>query len=233
MEQVSIYGICMEDMKNGNGDFDFLDYQHHSRSHLNQGHENVDQKFKYYQQFDRRQRRQATGDEDPNERALNEALQCQSTRCAIIRCLAGPIGDKDVAFIGLRTRVVAHTLHKISSGSPINFSTMTVARVTRLPYIGQPKEMPLKTHEIQVVATPEPTPKPDVVPLWIVVLAACAGTIILLLLVYLLSKVSVDFRSGCIILVSLTVEMGACVYETNWLLRVTVISCQEGFDLLR
>ncbi|XP_055615855.1 integrin alpha-PS2 isoform X2 [Toxorhynchites rutilus septentrionalis] len=163
-------------------------YQHHSRSHLNQGHENVDQKFKYYQQFDRRQRRQAPGVEDANEQALNKALQCQATRCAIIRCLAGPIGDKDVAFIGLRTRVVAHTLHKISSGSAINFSTMTVARVTRLPYIGQPKEMPLKTHEIQVKATPEPTPKPDVVPLWIVVLAACAGTIILLLLVYLLSK---------------------------------------------
>lgn len=104
--------------------------------------------------------------------------------------MAGPIGDKDVAFIGLRSRIVAHTLHKISSGSSINFSTMTVARVTRLPYIGRPKEMPIKTHEIQVVAKPEPIPTPDVVPLWIVVLAACAGTIILLLLIYLLSKVS-------------------------------------------
>lgn len=169
----------------------FVDYRaHHTSGQLNQGHDSVDQKFKYYQQFDRRQRRQAPGVEDENERALNEALQCRATRCAIIRCMAGPIGDKDVAFIALRSRVVAHTLHKISSGTTINFSTMTVARVTRLPYIGQPKEMPLKTREIQVQATPEPTPKPDVIPLWIVVLAACAGTIILLLLVYLLSKVS-------------------------------------------
>ncbi|XP_065075351.1 integrin alpha-PS2 isoform X2 [Ochlerotatus camptorhynchus] len=161
---------------------------HHSIGQLNQGHDSVDQKFKYYQQFDRRQRRQVPGVEDENERALNEALQCRATRCAIIRCMAGPIGDKDVAFIALRSRVVAHTLHKISSGTTINFSTMTVARVTRLPYIGRPKEMPLKTREIQVQATPEPTPKPDVIPLWIVVLAACAGTIILLLLIYLLSK---------------------------------------------
>ncbi|KAL9696209.1 hypothetical protein quinque_015494 [Culex quinquefasciatus] len=161
-------------------------YQHQSRAHLNQGHDAVDQRFKHYQQFDRRQRRQAV--EDENDRALDEALQCRATRCAIIRCMAGPIGDKDVAFIGLRSRIVAHTLHKISSGSSINFSTMTVARVTRLPYIGRPKEMPIKTHEIQVVAKPEPIPTPDVVPLWIVVLAACAGTIILLLLIYLLSK---------------------------------------------
>uniref|UniRef100_A0A1Q3FPL5 Putative vitronectin receptor alpha subunit n=2 Tax=Culex tarsalis TaxID=7177 RepID=A0A1Q3FPL5_CULTA len=161
-------------------------YQHQSRAHLNQGHDAVDQRFKHYQQFDRRQRRQAI--EDENDRALDEALQCRATRCAIIRCMAGPIGDKDVAFIGLRSRVVAHTLHKVSAGSAINFSTMTVARVTRLPYIGRPKEMPIKTHEIQVVAKPEPIPTPDVVPLWIVVLAACAGTIILLLLIYLLSK---------------------------------------------
>lgn len=163
-------------------------YRHHSSGLLNQGHDSVDQKFKYYQHFDRRQRRQVVSGEDENDRALNDALQCRATRCAIIRCMAGPIGDKDVAFIALRSRVVAHTLHKISSGTAINFSTMTVARVTRLPYIGRPKEMPLKTHEIQVMATPEPTPKPDVVPLWIVVLAACAGTVILLLLIYLLSK---------------------------------------------
>ncbi|XP_053696719.1 integrin alpha-PS2 [Sabethes cyaneus] len=161
---------------------------HNSRLNPNQGHDNIDQRFKHYQHFDRRQRRQVIAVEDENDRALNEALQCRATRCAIIRCLAGPIGDKDIAYIGLRARVVAHTLHKISAGTAINFSTMTVARVTGLPYIGRPKEMPLKTNEIQVVATPEPTPKPDVIPLWIVVLAAVAGTIILLLLIYLLSK---------------------------------------------
>ncbi|XP_055614564.1 integrin alpha-PS2-like [Uranotaenia lowii] len=164
-------------------------YQHHSRSNLNQGHDNVDQRFKYYQQFDRqRQRRQVIDIKDENDRKLDAALQCQSTRCAIIRCLAGPIDDKHVAFIALRSRLVAHTLNKISSTRPINFSTMTVARVTRLPYIGRPKEIHLKSHEIQALARPEPIPKTDEIPLWVYILAAIIGTLILLLLIWALSK---------------------------------------------
>jgi integrin alpha 8 len=67
---------------------------------------------------------------------------------------------------------------------------MSVARITKLPYIGEPKDKAIKTHEVFVTATPDPVPKPDVVPLWIVVLSACAGAIILLLLIYLLYKVS-------------------------------------------
>ncbi|XP_049529483.1 integrin alpha-PS2 isoform X2 [Anopheles darlingi] len=167
---------------------------HLSKQHLNQGHETVDQKFRYYQRFDqRRQRRQATTTTSteygtPVDRALEEALTCHTARCAMLRCVAGPIGNKDVAFIALRTRAIAHTLHQLSASTPLHFSTKIVARVTKLPYIGQPKEKPIKTHEIKVLAVPEPIPKPDVVPLWIVVLAACAGTLILLLLIYLLSK---------------------------------------------
>uniref|UniRef100_A0A182Q008 Integrin alpha-2 domain-containing protein n=1 Tax=Anopheles farauti TaxID=69004 RepID=A0A182Q008_9DIPT len=159
----------------------------HLKQHLNQGHESVDQKFRYYESFDRRQRRQAPGREE-SDRTLEEALRCHATRCAIIHCKAGPIGNKDVAFVALRTRVVAHTLHQLSSSAPLHFSTMNVARVLKLPYIGEPRDKPIKTHEIQVLAVPEPTAKPDVVPLWIVVLSACAGALILLLLIYLLSK---------------------------------------------
>ncbi|XP_049283064.1 integrin alpha-PS2 isoform X3 [Anopheles funestus] len=158
----------------------------HLKQHLNQGHENVEQKFRYYQRFDR-QRRQAPM-KDESDRALEEALRCHATRCAIIHCKAGPIGNKDVAFIALRTRAVAHTFHKLSSSESLYFSTMNVARVLKLPYIGEPKDKPIKTHEIKVLASPERLVKPDVVPLWIVVLAACAGALILLLLIYLLSK---------------------------------------------
>ncbi|XP_035905010.1 integrin alpha-PS2 isoform X1 [Anopheles stephensi] len=158
----------------------------HLKQHLNQGHENVEQKFRYYQRFDR-QRRQAPG-KDESDRALEEALRCHATRCAIIHCKAGPIGNKDVAFIALRTRAVAHTFHQLSGSESLYFSTMNVARVLKLPYIGEPKDKPIKTHEIKVLASPERLVKPDVVPLWIVVLAACAGALILLLLIYLLSK---------------------------------------------
>ena len=40
-----------------------------------------------------------------------------------------------------------------------------------------------------MTVVPIPEPKPDIVPLWIIVLSACAGVIILLLLIYLLYKV--------------------------------------------
>lgn len=75
--------------------------------------------------------------------------------------------------------------------SEVKLSTMALARITKLPYVSKPPETDF-THEIFVTATPVPTPKPDVVPLWIVVLAACAGALILLLLIYLLYKVRLD-----------------------------------------
>lgn len=49
--------------------------------------------------------------------------------------------------------------------------------------------MEKRSHEVFFTAIPDPTPKPDIVPLWIVVLAAIAGILILILLVYLLYKV--------------------------------------------
>lgn len=75
---------------------------------------------------------------------------------------------------------------------------MTVARISKLPYIGAPKDKPIKSHEVFTTAIPEPVPKSDVIPLWIVVLAACAGAIILLLLVYLLYKVNLKAYPICI-----------------------------------
>lgn len=67
---------------------------------------------------------------------------------------------------------------------------MVVSRVSRLPYIGEPHEKPLKAHEVKITAVPIPEPKPDIVPLWIIILSAVVGVIILLLLIYLLYKVS-------------------------------------------
>lgn len=72
----------------------------------------------------------------------------------------------------------------------MKLSTMAEGRITKLPYIGEPSTDTRKTHEVFVTAIPDQIPKPDVVPLWIFVLAACAGALILLLLIYLLYKVS-------------------------------------------
>jgi hypothetical protein len=70
---------------------------------------------------------------------------------------------------------------------------MVATRLTRLPYIGLPDQVTLRTEEVvtQVVPTDAPL-KPEIVPLWIVVLSACAGAVILLLLIFLLWKVSLD-----------------------------------------
>lgn len=67
---------------------------------------------------------------------------------------------------------------------------MMVARISKLPYIGRPRESEIRSHEIfTTVTAPEPDIKPSFVPLWVVVLSAVAGTIILLLLIFLLYKV--------------------------------------------
>lgn len=79
---------------------------------------------------------------------------------------------------------------QLSSENEVRLSTMMVARITKLPYLGTPKDKPIKSEEVFVTAIPDPVPKPDVIPLWIVVLSACAGALILLLLIYLLYKVS-------------------------------------------
>lgn len=71
----------------------------------------------------------------------------------------------------------------------VRLSTMAVGKITKLPYVGSPANDTIKTHEVYVTAIPEPIPKPDIIPLWIFILAACAGALILLLLILLLYKV--------------------------------------------
>jgi integrin alpha 8 len=66
---------------------------------------------------------------------------------------------------------------------------MAVGKITKLPYIGAPANESVKTHEVMITAIPATPPKPDIIPLWIFILAACAGALILLLLIYLLYKV--------------------------------------------
>lgn len=75
----------------------------------------------------------------------------------------------------------------------VRLSTMAVGKITKLPYVGSPANDTIKTHEVYVTAIPEPIPKPDIIPLWIFILAACAGALILLFLILLLYKVFFTF----------------------------------------
>lgn len=74
---------------------------------------------------------------------------------------------------------------------------MMLARINKLPYIGTPVGRLLHSHEVfTTVSAPEPDIRPDVVPLWVVVLSAVAGTIILLLIIFILYKVIHNSLNG-------------------------------------
>lgn len=159
---------------------------HSSSSAGGQQQHGHDGKLQHYRRFKR-----STVPVTEDDHALMQELnQCNATKCAILKCYAGPLVHDDRAFIGLRTRLVAYTLDKNTLSVPLNISSKVVARIVKLPYIGEPQEKPLKTFEVPVKAIPEPIVTPDVVPLWVVILSAVAGALILLLLILLLYKVS-------------------------------------------
>lgn len=141
----------------------------------------------------RRTRREQSDVVEPTQIDLNSP--CKAAKCETLRCVARNLGKDDGVWIAIRTRMVAKTMEKLAGSVPLNVSTMAVSHVTKLPYIGEPKDDIIRSHEIFYKAVPEPTPVPDVVPLWVVVLAACAGALILLLLIFLLYKVCI-FNEG-------------------------------------
>jgi len=60
-----------------------------------------------------------------------------------------------------------------------------------MPHIGETEDREGKTFEVETEVMPQDLPiRPDVAPLWIIVLSACAGAIILMLLIAALYAVS-------------------------------------------
>lgn len=70
-------------------------------------------------------------------------------------------------------------------------SSFLVSTITRVPYFKTEfHNAKVVSHEVFTELMPQDvTVKPEVAPLWIIVLSACAGTLILLLLIFLLWKV--------------------------------------------
>lgn len=134
-----------------------------------------------------------------NQRGKRAIVQhnnfCQAAQCETLRCVVNNLENdsNDGSYILIRMRLLAKTAEKIAPKTPLKISTMAVSHITKLPYIGAPKDEKIKSHEIFFVANPTPDQVPDFIPLWIVILAACVGALILLLLAFLLYKVSVLF----------------------------------------
>ncbi|CAL7950339.1 unnamed protein product [Xylocopa violacea] len=127
----------------------------------------------------------------PRELEKEPVTDCPSqiAKCVMLRCVLGPLKKDQEVWIGARYRVDARTLKKVVLREKVKVSTKLVARVTKQPFIGTPAEVVSKSHEVETNIEPSiKPPVPDVVPLWVVVLSACAGTIILLLLIFLLYK---------------------------------------------
>uniref|UniRef100_A0A8D8XF03 Integrin alpha-PS2 n=1 Tax=Cacopsylla melanoneura TaxID=428564 RepID=A0A8D8XF03_9HEMI len=128
-------------------------------------------------------------DVDSSDEALEKALKCGPTKCIRVKCNVGALQKDQEAWVAFRSRVWIPTIKKIASNKEVSLSSLLVARVTKIPHIGTPDQATIKTHEIFTKVIPRETGvPPGMVPLWVVVLSAVAGAIILMLLVYLLYK---------------------------------------------
>ncbi|GLV41998.1 inflated [Carabus blaptoides fortunei] len=120
---------------------------------------------------------------------MRENIPCNAARCKYLRCVTGPLVKDEEVHAILRFRANAETVKRIGGSQQLALSSMMVSRINKLPYIGTPTERPIHSHEVFTnVQKTDTEIKTDIVPLWVVVLSACAGTIILLLLVFLLYK---------------------------------------------
>ncbi|XP_015188813.1 PREDICTED: integrin alpha-PS2-like [Polistes dominula] len=147
--------------------------------------------FRKFEQMNNRHRRQIEDNlsSDVTNSIVQNPNPCNTTKCVILHCVLGPLKKDQEITIAARYLVNIRTLKKLAFQEKIKVSSQLVARVTKQPFIGTPVEQVVKSHEIYTNIEPTAAPSsPDIIPLWIVVLSACAGTIILLLLIYLLHK---------------------------------------------
>ena len=115
---------------------------------------------------------------------------CKSSRCVQLRCDVGRLEKDEEVWISARYGVNAAFLKKVALYENLKVSTLLISNVTKLPNVGEPTRVIIKSYEISTNLQPKASaPAPDVAPLWIVLLSACAGVIILLLLTFLLHKV--------------------------------------------
>jgi hypothetical protein len=73
-----------------------------SKKPLNSNYESIDQQFRHY----------------PKKRDVSSGYSvdhlCKSLTCVNVRCVVGPLSKNTEAFVALRTRMVAHTLNKVT-----------------------------------------------------------------------------------------------------------------------
>lgn len=127
-----------------------------------------------------------------------------------IRCTIGPLKAGQEVAVAIRGRLWIRTLRKvgffflnkrdyglhislfqIGYHKEVVISSLATSRLTILPHIGEIRDREGKSFEVLTEVMPKDLPiRPEVIPLWNIVLAACAGAIILMLLAAALYAVS-------------------------------------------
>ncbi|KAF5278363.1 hypothetical protein FQA39_LY05852 [Lamprigera yunnana] len=165
-----------------------------ARSHLetNQDYSNLRKDDGGHHQYHIRHKREDTTTQD-----IKRLSECKTSNCSIIRCTTGQLHNGKEVHIALRARINVQTLTLLSTTQTVNIQSMMLARISEYQDInGVPEKRTLyRQQAITTVMPPWPEIKPDIVPLWVVILSAVAGTLILLLLIFLLYKCGFFNRS--------------------------------------
>ncbi|CAH4037108.1 unnamed protein product [Pieris brassicae] len=133
-------------------------------------------------------RRRRQDEVDPQ---LMEMLKrCEEKyKCSVVRCRTGRLLKGQEVWLALRARINATVLNEISKEQPVKLSTLTATRVSRLPMVGRPLDQGWQTGEAHTMVTPQlEALSSGSIPLWVIILAAVVGALLLLLLIFALYK---------------------------------------------
>ncbi|XP_063378399.1 integrin alpha-PS2 isoform X1 [Cydia fagiglandana] len=110
-------------------------------------------------------------------------------KCAVVHCATGRLLKGQEVWVALRTRLNASVLNEISKDRPVKLSSLVAAHVTQLPIVGSPKHTHWHQAEAQTLVTPQlGAAESGSIPLWVIILAAIVGALLLLLLIFALYK---------------------------------------------
>lgn len=127
--------------------------------------------------------KRAKRDVEKQEEELKNFLSCTKFNCAHLKCTINSLTPGKIVQISVRFRLVVTTLQTLTNFT-VKISTNCHALVTKLP-VQIPPTHPLVTYEIQNLISPVPV-KHSIPKLWLIILSADAGTLILLGMVVLL-----------------------------------------------
>ncbi|XP_046965222.1 integrin alpha-PS2 isoform X2 [Vanessa cardui] len=132
-------------------------------------------------------RRRRQDDVDPQLKEMLEKCE-EKYKCSVVRCRTGRLLRGQEAWVALRARVNASVLNEMSASRAVRLSSLGAARVSRLP-LGGARAQAWAAAEAHTLVTPQlEALDSGAIPLWVIILAAVAGALLLLLLVFALYK---------------------------------------------